>query len=55
MMTKELKTTPKIQPKSLFYRLDGLIKTFIPNFNVRAVLYMTLIFAIVLFLRIWKV
>jgi hypothetical protein len=55
-MTKEPKSTPASrQSQSLFYRFDGLIKTFIPNFNVRAVLYMTLIFAIVLFLRIWKV
>lgn len=55
-MTEKLKTTQASrQPKSLFYRFDILVKTLIPNFNMRAVLYMTLIFAIVLFLRIWKV
>ncbi len=37
------------------YRFDNLIKTFIPNFNVRAILYITSIFAVAMFLEIWHI
>jgi len=53
-MNEQSKVKPAEQPRGLFYRFDSLVKTVIPNFNVRAFLYMTLIFAIVLFMRIWK-
>ncbi|MFA5991653.1 MAG: hypothetical protein WC794_05430 [Candidatus Doudnabacteria bacterium] len=48
---------PPLQPnkKNLLYRIDNVIKTFIPNFNVRAILYITLIFAVAMFLEIWRV
>lgn len=41
--------------KNLLYKFDGFIKTFIPNFNVRAILYITVVFAVAMFLEIWRV
>lgn len=41
--------------RNWFYRFDGFIKTFIPNFNVRAVLYISLLFAVVIYLQIWRI
>ncbi len=38
-----------------FYRFDSLIKTFIPNFNVRAILYISLLFAVVIYLQVWRI
>ncbi|MCL5667159.1 MAG: hypothetical protein M1383_05320 [Patescibacteria group bacterium] len=45
------------QPKrnSWLYRLDGLVKTFVPNFNLRAVLYISLLFAVAIYLQIWRI
>jgi hypothetical protein len=40
---------------NLPHKIDNVIKTFIPNFNVRAILYITVIFAVALFLEIWRV
>jgi hypothetical protein len=53
-MPQEQKTILQPKGKTFPQRIDDLVKIFIPNFNVRAVLYMTLIFAFVLFMRIWK-
>lgn len=38
-----------------FYRFDNLIKTFIPKFNVRAVIYISVLFATVMYLQIWRI
>lgn len=38
-----------------FYRFDGFIKRFIPNFNVRAILYVSILFAVVVFLQVWRI
>jgi hypothetical protein len=38
-----------------FYRFDSLIKTFIPKFNVRAILYISVLFATVMYLQIWRI
>lgn len=38
-----------------FYRFDNLIKTFIPNFNARAILYISLLFAVVIYLQVWRI
>ena len=35
--------------------LDGLVKKFIPNFNVRAILYFSVVFALTLFIQIWRI
>lgn len=45
----------KPDKKNWLYRFDGLIKTFIPNFNVRAIIYISLIFAVALYLQIWRI
>ena len=45
---------PESNNKNLLYKFDGLIKTFIPNFNIRAILYMTIIFGVALYLQIWR-
>lgn len=41
--------------KGPIYWFDGLIKRFIPNFNMRAILYMSVIFAIAMSLQIWRI
>lgn len=41
--------------KNLLYRFDRLIQPFIPNFNVRAILYLTILFAIVIYTQIWRI
>ena len=41
--------------KNLFSRFDSLLKPFIPNFNVRAILYMSLLFATVIYLQVWRI
>jgi len=41
--------------KNLFSRFDGQVKKVIPNFNARAILYFTLIFAIAVYLQIWRI
>lgn len=41
--------------KNLLYQFDRLLKPFIPNFNVRAILYLTVLFAIVVYIQIWRI
>lgn len=41
--------------KNLFQKFDGLLQPFIPNFNVRAILYITFIFAVAAYLEIWRI
>lgn len=36
-------------------KFDNFVKKFIPNFNTRAVVYFSLIFAIALYLQIWRI
>src|SRR3989338_3582252 len=40
---------------NIFYRFDRLIKKFIPNFNVRAILYLSMIFALAIYLQLWRI
>jgi hypothetical protein len=47
--------TKQPNKRNWFYRFDNLIKTVIPNFNVRAILYISLLFAIVIYLQIWRI
>ncbi len=49
---KEIKEPNK---NNWFYRFDRLIKTFIPNFNARAILYISLLFAVVIYLQFWRI
>lgn len=37
------------------YWFDGLVKKFIPNFNIRSILYFTLIFGIAISIQIWRI
>lgn len=36
-------------------KFDNFVKKFIPNFNMRAVIYFSIIFAIALYLQIWRI
>lgn len=40
---------------NLFYKFDSFVKRFIPNFNVRAVVYFSLIFAIAMYLQVLRI
>lgn len=44
-------------PKRLHFlnKFDNFVKKFIPNFNMRAMVYFSLIFAIALYLQIWRI
>ena len=52
---KEQPDEQKQAKNNLFYRFDGFIKKFIPNFNIRAILYISFIFAIAVYLQIWRI
>ena len=41
--------------KNLLYRFDRMIGRIIPNFNTRAILYLTLIFGITMSVQIWRI
>ncbi len=44
------------EPKrNLLYRFDRLIKIFIPNFNVRAIVYLSVLFAVALYIQVWRI
>jgi hypothetical protein len=51
-MNEEAK--PKKPLKGPLFWLDNLLKKFIPNFNVRAIIYLSLLFAIVVYAQIWR-
>ncbi len=41
--------------KNLLQRFDGVVKKIIPNFNARAILYFSIIFAIAMYLQVWRI
>ncbi len=41
--------------KNFLWKFDSVVKKVIPNFNIRAVLYFTVIFAIALYLQFWHI
>ena len=41
--------------KGPLYWFDNLIKKFIPNFNYRAILYFSVIFAVAVYIEIWRI
>lgn len=51
-MEDESMKPPKRGP---VYWFDNLVKKFIPNFNLRAILYFTVIFGIAISLQIWRI
>ena len=52
--TEEKTVEPKLK-KNVLYRFDGLVRRLIPNGNVRAVLYLSLIFVVVLSMQFWRI
>src|SRR5450759_484280 len=40
---------------NFIYKIDGFVKKFIPNFNLRAIIYFSLIFAIAVYFQIWSI
>jgi len=46
------KSSAKKNPLGWF---DNIVKKFIPNFNVRAIIYFTLIFAVAMYIEIWRI
>lgn len=50
---KRLEATPS--KRSPLYWFDDLVKKFIPNFNVRAILYFSVIFGIAMFIQVWRI
>ncbi len=42
------------QRKAILHKFDDFIKRFIPNRNIRAILYLSLIFGIALHIQIWR-
>lgn len=49
----ETEDTPKKQ--NILQKIDGFFGKFIPSFNARAILYFSFIFAIALYLQIWRI
>lgn len=41
--------------KGPLYWFDNLVKKFIPNFNFRAILYFSLIFAVAIYVEVWRI
>lgn len=54
-MNQEQQPKKKSGVQGPLYWLDGLVKKFIPNFNIRAILYFSLFFAIVIYIQIWRI
>lgn len=55
MEEDKLLRSPGPKKRGPLHWFDGLVKRFIPNFNVRAILYFSVIFAIALFIQIWRI
>lgn len=55
MEEDKLLRPPEPKKRGPLYWFDGLVKRFIPNFNVRAILYFSVIFGIALFIQIWRI
>lgn len=51
-MDEEKLAKPSTPKRGSLYWFDGLIKKVIPNFNVRAILYFSVIFGIALYVQI---
>ncbi len=47
---------PELAPRKRgpLHWIDGLLKNVIPNFNLRAILYFSVLFALVMFIQIWR-
>lgn len=54
-MDEEKLAKPSTPKRGPLYWFDGLIKKVIPNFNVRAILYFSVIFGIALYVQIWRI
>lgn len=55
-MEEDKQKEPTVSKKrGPLHSFDGLIKKFIPNFNVRAILYFSVIFGIALFIQVWRI
>lgn len=49
------KETPKKKPpRGPLFWLDNTLKKYIPNFNARAILYLSIIFAMIMYIQIWR-
>lgn len=53
--TTEEKTIEPKMKKNILYRFDRLIARLVPNGNIRAVLYLSLIFVVVLCMQFWRI
>lgn len=51
---EEPKTELPSRKRGPLHWIDGLLQKFIPNFNIRAILYFSVLFALVLFIQIWR-
>lgn len=45
----------KSQSKNILSRFDRLVKKVIPNFNVRAIVYLSMFFAIAVYIQVWRI
>ncbi len=54
-MNEENNQQPSARKKNLLMRFDSVVKTFIPNFNARAILYLSVIFAVAIYLQVWRI
>jgi hypothetical protein len=53
-MQEEQDTKPPVK-KNFLWKFDSVVKRVIPNFNVRAILYFTVIFAVAMYLQFWHI
>lgn len=54
-MSEEDENSKSPPPKNLLLRFDVVVKKFIPNFNARAIVYFSLLFAVAMYLQIWSI
>lgn len=54
-MSKDQDTKPPASRKNILWKFDSLVKKVIPNFNVRAIMYFSVLFATALYLQIWHI
>lgn len=54
-MSEDQDTKPPAVRKNILWQFDNVVKKVIPNFNVRAIVYFSVLFATALYLQIWHI
>jgi len=54
-MNEDRYSEEAVPKKNLLHRFDRFLQRFIPNFNVRAILYLSMMFAVTMYIQFWRI